>query len=58
MTKLSDHTSSGHISYFIRPYSIGPFSSISTISSFKDIEERHDLYRVRDCMKNFCESLK
>ena len=58
MTKVSDHISSGHISCFIRPYFIGPFSSIFTISSIKDIENTHDLYRVRDCMKNFCKSLR
>ena len=32
--------------------------SISTISSFKSIENKHDVYRGKDCMKKFCESLK
>ena len=32
--------------------------SISTISSFKDIENKHDVYKGKDCMKNFCESLR
>ena len=31
---------------------------MSTISSFKDIENKHDLYRGKDCMKKFYESLK
>ena len=29
--------------------------SISTISSFKDIENNHDVYRDKDCMKQFYE---
>ena len=32
--------------------------SVSTISPFKNIENKHDLYRCRDCMKNVCESLR
>ena len=32
--------------------------SISTILSFKEIENKHDIYRGEDCMKKFCESLK
>ena len=32
--------------------------SISTISSFKSIKNRHDIYRGEDCMKKFCESLR
>ena len=32
--------------------------SMSTISSFKNIENRHDVYRGKDCMKKFCESLR
>ena len=31
--------------------------SMSTISSFKSIENKHDLYIGKDCMKKFCESL-
>ena len=31
---------------------------MSTISSFRSIENKHDLCRGRDCMKKFCESLK
>ena len=31
--------------------------SMSTIS-FKEIEDKHDLYRDRDCMGKFCESLR
>ena len=27
-----------------------------TISSFKSIENKHNVYRGKDCMKNFCES--
>ena len=30
--------------------------SVSKISSFKSIEKKHDVYRGRDCMKEFCES--
>ena len=29
--------------------------SMSTISPFRIIENQHDLYRGKDCMKNFCE---
>ena len=31
---------------------------MSTISSFKSIENNHDVYRGKDCMKKFCESLR
>ena len=27
--------------------------SMSTISSFKSIENKHDVYRGKDCMKSF-----
>ena len=30
--------------------------SLSTISSLKDIENKHDIYRDKDCMKTFCEA--
>ena len=30
---------------------------MSTILSFKKIENQHDVYRGRDCMKKFCQSL-
>ena len=32
--------------------------SMSTILSFKDIESNHGVYKVKDCMEKFCESLK
>ena len=32
--------------------------SMSTISGFDHTEDEHTLYRGKDCMKNFCESLK
>ena len=32
--------------------------SMSTISSFRSIEKKHDVYRVKDCMKKFCEFLR
>ena len=32
--------------------------SMSTISSFKSIENRNDVYRGKDCTKKFCESLR
>ena len=32
--------------------------SMSTISSFKSKENKHDIYRGKDCMKKFCESLR
>ena len=32
--------------------------SISTISSLRSIENKHDVYRGSDYMKNFCESLR
>ena len=33
------------------------FSMYAT-SSLKDIKNKHDVYRGKDCMKKFCESLK
>ena len=32
--------------------------SMSTILSFKNIENEHDVYIGKDCMKNFCQSLR
>ena len=32
--------------------------SKSTVSSFKSIENKHDVYRGKDCMKRFCKSLR
>ena len=32
--------------------------SVSTLSSFKSIESKHDVYRDKDCMKKFFESLR
>ena len=32
--------------------------SMSTMSEFKSIENKHDVYRGRDSMKKFCESLR
>ena len=29
-----------------------------SLSSFRSIENRHDVYRVKDSMKKFCESLR
>ena len=43
-TKVSRHIPSGF--------------SIATTSSFRGIENKHDLYRGKDCMKKFCESLR
>ena len=43
-TKVSEHIPSGF--------------SISTISSFKSIENKHGVYRGKDCMKRFCEFLR
>ena len=31
---------------------------MSTISSFRSIENKHDVYRGKDCMKEFCEFLR
>ena len=31
--------------------------SMSTISSFRSVENRHDVYRGEDCMEKFCEFL-
>ena len=31
---------------------------MSTISSFRSIENKHDVYRGKDCMKKFCELLR
>ena len=43
-TKVSEHIPSGF--------------SMSTISSFRSIENKHDVYRGKDCMKKFFETLK
>ena len=43
-TKSSDHISSGF--------------SMSTISSFRSMEDKHDEYRGKDFMKKFCEFLR
>ena len=43
-TKVSEHIPSGFL--------------ISTISSFRSIEDKHDVYRGKDCMKKFCETLR
>ena len=43
-TKVSEHIPSGF--------------PMSTISSFKIIENKHDMYRGKDCMKKFCEFLR
>ena len=43
-TKVSKHILSGF--------------SMSAISSFRSIENRHDVYRGKDCMKKFCEYLR
>ena len=32
--------------------------SVPTISSFKSIENKHDEYRGKDCIKKFCESVR
>ena len=32
--------------------------SMSTISSFRNIENKHDVYTRKDCMKKFCGSLR
>ena len=32
--------------------------SMSTVSSFNGIENHHDVYRGKNCMKTFCESLR
>ena len=31
---------------------------MSTISSFRSIENKHNTYRGKDCMKTFCEFLR
>ena len=28
---------------------------MSTISSLRSIENKHDVFRIKDCMKKFCE---
>ena len=42
--KVSEHIPSGF--------------SMSTISSFKSRENKHDVYRGKDCIKKFCEFLR
>ena len=32
--------------------------SMSTISSFRRIENKHDVYRSKDCIKKICEFLR
>ena len=43
-TKVGEHIPSGF--------------SMSTISSFKSIENKHNVHRGKDCMKKICESLR
>ena len=43
-SKVSEHIPSGF--------------SMSTISSFRSIEDKHDMYRDKDYMKTFCEFLR
>ena len=43
-TKVSEHILSGF--------------SMSIISFFRSIENKHDVYRGKDCKKKFCESLR
>ena len=43
-TKVSEHIPSGF--------------SMCTISSFRSIENEHDVYSGKDCMKKFFESLR
>ena len=43
-TKVKEHIPSGF--------------SMSTISSFRSIENKHDVYRSKDCMKKFSEFLR
>ena len=43
-TKVSEHIPSGF--------------SMSTISLFRSIENKHDVYRGKDCVKKFCELLR
>ena len=43
-TKVKEHIPSGF--------------SMSTISSFRSMKNKHDVYRVRDCIKKFCEFLR
>ena len=43
-TKVSEHIPSGF--------------SMSSISAFRSIENKHDEYSVKDCTKKFCESLR
>ena len=43
-TKVSEHITSGF--------------SVSTIPSFRYIENKHDVYRGKDCIKKFCKYLK
>ena len=40
-TKISEYISSGF--------------SMSTISSFRSIENKHNVYRGKECIKKFCE---
>ena len=37
---------------------IPPCFLMSTISSFRSTEKKHDVYRSKDCMKKFCEYLR
>ena len=37
---------------------IPPGFLMSTISLFRNIENKHDVYRGKDCMKTFCEFLR
>ena len=41
----------------VREYTPSAFS-MSTISAFRSIENKHDMCRGKDCMKKFCEFLR
>ena len=43
-TKIVEHIPSGY--------------SMSTVWAFDNVENRHGLYREKDCMKKFCSSLR
>ena len=50
---LNIHSSTSKVSEHI-----SPGFSMYTISSFRSIENKHDMYRGKSCMKKFCESLR
>ena len=54
INKIGGFRNSPENSSTIKPSFISSDFSVSTKSSFRSIENKHDVYRGKDCMKKFC----